>query len=88
MKIAIASVQVPFISGGAEILAAELQQQLGLSAGRMHRILTANGTAQAYSTVIEQLEIGNIELFNVRASILPNMPGKKILLGMSVLREI
>lgn len=65
-----------------------LQQALGLSAGAMHHSLTANGTTQAYATVVEHLAIGGIELFNVRASILPNMPGKQILLGMSVLREI
>ncbi|MEH6823649.1 MAG: TIGR02281 family clan AA aspartic protease [Motiliproteus sp.] len=65
-----------------------LQQELGLSAGTMHRSLTANGTARAYATVVKHIAIGGIELFNVRASILPNMPGKQILLGMSVLREI
>ncbi len=65
-----------------------LQQTLGLNAGSMHRSITANGTAKAYATVIEQLAIGDIELFNVRASILPNMPGKRILLGMSVLKQI
>ncbi|MEH6473643.1 MAG: TIGR02281 family clan AA aspartic protease [Halopseudomonas sp.] len=65
-----------------------LQQQLGLVEGKRQRSITANGTATAYATVIGQLKIGDIELFNVRASILPNMPGKHILLGMSVLREI
>lgn len=66
----------------------ELQHQLGLTRGNMHRSVTANGIAQAYSTVVEHIAIGDIELFNVRASILPNMPGKQILLGMSVLKEI
>lgn len=65
-----------------------LQQELGLVAGRAYSSITANGTARAYSTVVQQLKIGDIELFNVQASILPGMQGTKILLGMSVLREI
>ncbi len=78
------------IDTGATTVAipAELQQKLGLSVGNMQLSRTANGTTQTYSTVIEHITIGGIELFNVRASILPNMPGKQILLGMSVLREI
>ncbi|MEH6652170.1 MAG: TIGR02281 family clan AA aspartic protease [Motiliproteus sp.] len=78
------------IDTGATTVAipAELQKTLGLSIGNMQHSITANGTAQTYSTVVEHITVGGIELFNVRASILPNMPGKQILLGMSVLREI
>ena len=66
----------------------ELQQTLGLSLGEKHYALTANGRTQAYSTLVERLSIGDIQLVNVLASILPNMPGKQILLGMSVLQQI
>ncbi|MFT6914639.1 MAG: aspartyl protease family protein [Motiliproteus sp.] len=66
----------------------ELQQALGLNAGNRQSSITANGTATSYATLIERLEIGEIVLFDVRASILPNMPGQQILLGMSALREI
>lgn len=64
------------------------QRTLGLSRGDLQHSLTANGTAKTYSTQIDKLEIGGIVLTNVRASILPNMPGTQILLGMSVLREL
>ncbi len=65
-----------------------LQQTLGLNRGELHYALTANGRTQAYSTLIKQLSIGDIQLFDVRASILPNMPGQQILLGMSALQHI
>lgn len=78
------------IDTGATTVAvpSELQQALSLSPGKMQSSITANGTATSYATVVARLEIGEIVLFNVRASLLPNMPGKQILLGMSVLREI
>ncbi len=66
----------------------ELQNKLGLSMGKMHYTQTANGTAKAYSTSISQLAIGEIILYDVKASIIPNMEGEEILLGMSVLKEL
>jgi aspartyl protease family protein len=65
-----------------------LQQSLGLISGSAHYTQTANGTTKAYSTTIYSLRIGDIQLFNVRASIVPNMEGEEILLGMSVLKQI
>jgi aspartyl protease family protein len=59
-----------------------------LKKGRSHRINTANGTATAYQTEIENLKIGAIELRHVPASITPSMRGDEILLGMSALKHI
>jgi len=75
---------------GATVVAVpgELQQKLGLISGNVHYSNTANGTAKAYATTIKQLTIGDIKLQNVRASIIPNMQGQEILLGMSVLKQL
>ena len=66
----------------------ELEQSLNLKRGRQHMVHTANGTAAAYLTTLESLKIGELELFNVRASITPGMGGQEILLGMSVLNQL
>lgn len=79
-----------FVDTGATDVAipGELQQSLGLMAGRSHQVNTANGITQAFSTTIEELSIGDIRLTNVKASIVPNMEGEEILLGMSVLKQL
>ena len=75
---------------GATLVAVpgELEDVYGLSRGRQHYTHTANGTATAYSTIINELSIGEITLYDVPASIVPNMQGEQILLGMSVLKEL
>lgn len=66
----------------------ELQRELGLKPGRAQMVMTANGAATAYQTELDSVSIGDIRLSNVRAALVPNMPGRKVLLGMSVLKEI
>ncbi|TQV83015.1 TIGR02281 family clan AA aspartic protease [Aliikangiella coralliicola] len=75
---------------GATLVAipGEIQQELGLISGQSHYTHTANGTAKAYYTVIDRLTIGDIVIRDVKASIVPNMEGRQILLGMSVLKEL
>lgn len=75
---------------GATLVAVpgELQIELGLITGDVHYSHTANGTAKAYSTVIKQLTIGDINLQDVKASVIPSMQGKEILLGMSALKQL
>ncbi|TQV71689.1 TIGR02281 family clan AA aspartic protease [Aliikangiella marina] len=65
-----------------------MQKQLGLISGRSKLVQTANGTTRAYSTELDSLAIGNIRMNNVKASIVPNMEGNEILLGMSVLKHL
>jgi aspartyl protease family protein len=66
----------------------KLANRIGLRKGASHQVFTANGTAIAYRTQIDQLKIGDIQLSNINASITTGMPGDIILLGMSALREL
>lgn len=63
-------------------------QRLNLPQGKAIRVNTANGVATAYQTQIQKLTLGEIELYDVRASIVPGMQGEQILLGMSVLKQV
>jgi len=65
-----------------------LESYLNLTRGLSHYAQTANGTAIAYDTEIGYLQIGDIVLDNVKASIIPTMQGKEILLGMSALKQV
>jgi aspartyl protease family protein len=64
-----------------------MQQTLGLKAGPATSVSTANGLTTAYLTRLDQLAIGEIELFDVKASIIPGMGVSEILLGMNVLKH-
>lgn len=61
--------------------------ELGLEKGFEIEVRTANGDTYAYSTRLEKLQIGPIELYDVLAAIQPNMEGEA-LLGMSALGEL
>jgi len=67
---------------------AGLAERLGLKAGVARNAITANGIVQVYDTRIESLQLGSIQLENVRASINPGMSGNEILLGMSALKDL
>ena len=64
-----------------------MQRELGLRAGPATSVSTANGTATAYLTRLDQLAMGEIELFEVNASIIPGMKTDEVLLGMNVLKN-
>lgn len=74
---------------GATLVAVpeNLAQKLGLQKGRQGMSQTANGRVITYRTEIASLELGDIQLSNVDASITPGMDGDVILLGMSALKE-
>ena len=61
---------------------------LGLKRGAPMRATTANGTVTTYATRLDEVQLGNIALENVRASINPHMQGDEVLLGMSFLRKL
>ncbi len=65
----------------------ELARRLDLSlvGGRVAR--TANGDVQTWTTLLGEVELGGLAAHRVRASILPNMSGDQILLGMSYLKR-
>lgn len=59
---------------------------LPLRPGGMSR--TANGEVQTWTTRLDSVDLGGLVARNVRASVLPNMPGEEILLGMSYLKRL
>jgi len=67
---------------------AHLASQLALEAGYAHDVMTANGRVKVYSTKIDNLSIGDIELNRVSANLNPGMSGNEILLGMSALKQL
>lgn len=76
-------------TGATDVVIPEgLAETLNLSRGRPGRAMTANGPVTVYATTIDRLTIGDIELYDVRASINPGMTGASILLGMSALKHI
>ena len=66
----------------------KLANDLGLQSGYKSQAMTANGLVVVYSTEINQLSIGQINLTDIRASINPAMHTSGILLGMSALKQI
>ncbi|PCI62954.1 MAG: TIGR02281 family clan AA aspartic protease [Gammaproteobacteria bacterium] len=76
-------------TGATEVSIPEnLAQQLKLPRYGNYQVTTANGQVTVQQTKIDQLSIGNIFLYNIRANINPGMQGKEILLGMSALKKL
>ena len=63
-------------------------RQLGLPYGRRRQAMTANGAITIFQTRIDVLQIGEIRLHDIDASINPSMKSGAILLGMSALGKI
>ena len=70
------------------VIPAHLGNQLNLTPGRRSQAQTANGIVTVADTNISELEISDIRLVNVSASLNPGMQGNEILLGMSVLKYL
>lgn len=66
----------------------ELAEEIGLHFGVRGYAQTANGTVDIWSTSLDRVELGSIQLHNIRASINPAMYGNEVLLGMSALRHL
>jgi len=76
-------------TGATDIsIPARLADELGLKRGMTIYYQTANGPAVGYSTVLESVAIGSIQLQNVRASINPNVEDLDVLLGMTFLKHL
>lgn len=65
-----------------------IADNLGLQRGQPATYSTANGYITSYLTRISSLNLGGIELHDIRASINPHMDGDTILLGMSFLKHL
>jgi len=66
----------------------ELAHSLGLRQGVRVTSQTANGAVTAWQTVLSEVSLGDIQLHDVRASILPSLDGDEVLLGMSFLQQL
>lgn len=69
------------------VVSGNLAKAYGLKRGPRSIASTANGNVTVYATRIDQLTIGNINLYQVSASINPGMDDL-ILLGMSALKQV
>jgi len=67
---------------------ARLEAKLNLQRGPVMEVTTANGTIPVYATRLESIQLGNIVLTDIRASINPYMDSDEILLGMSFLKDM
>lgn len=65
-----------------------IAEKIGLQTGRKNVAKTANGSVIVYSTQLDSIAIGEIQLNNIKASINPAMDIDAVLLGMSALRQI
>ncbi len=65
-----------------------LARRLNLKRGAQFTANTANGQVRSWRTHLKRVNLGGIELANVRASILPSMTGDEVLLGMSFLKQL
>lgn len=65
-----------------------LADKAGLRRGMPVQSRTANGVVRSWLTQIEQLQLGPIEMQDVKATILPSMPDDEVLLGMSFLKHL
>ncbi|GMR00706.1 MAG: TIGR02281 family clan AA aspartic protease [Gammaproteobacteria bacterium] len=61
---------------------------IGLNKGPAIIVKTANGNVKAYSTRLDSVAIGDIKVYDLNATILTNMAGKEILLGMNFLKHL
>jgi aspartyl protease family protein len=68
-------------------LSLAVARRLGLSlrAGGMSK--TANGNVRTWTARLDSVDLGGLTLRGVPASVLPNMPGDEVLLGMSYLKR-
>ena len=63
-------------------------KKVGLKKGAEMLVSTANGTVSVYATTLDEVSIGEIKLYNIKADINPHMDEDEILLGMSFLRDL
>lgn len=75
-------------TGASDIAISEsIANDIGLNKGQGILVRTANGNTRAYRTRLTSVGIGDIKLYDLNATILTNMPGKEILLGMNFLKH-
>jgi len=75
-------------TGASDIAIPEsVADDIGLNKGQDTIVKTANGITNAYNTHLDSVAIGDIKLYDLNATILTNMTGQEILLGMNFLKH-
>ncbi len=69
-------------------LSAAVANRLGLEGGIPARSHTAAGIVRTWLVELDSVQLGPIRRTGVAASIVPDMPGEGVLLGMSFLRDL
>lgn len=76
-------------TGASDIaIPGSVADEIGLERGRDIFVKTANGNTRAYRTRLESVAIGDIVLYDLNATILTNITGSEILLGMNFLKNL
>lgn len=63
-------------------------RRIGLQRGPARMSRTAGGDVRTWSTLLKYVELGGIRQHTIRATILPDMAGDQVLLGMSFLKRL
>ncbi|MET0066799.1 MAG: retropepsin-like aspartic protease [Candidatus Thiodiazotropha sp.] len=69
-------------------LSSGLADRAGLKRGVRSQAQTASGVVTSWLTVIDDLQLGPLRMRDVRAAIIPEMPDRQVLLGMSFLKHL
>jgi aspartyl protease family protein len=64
-----------------------LADKIGLVKGRTFYVKTANGNTRAYRTRLNSVALGELSRYDLTATILTNMTGQEVLLGMNFLKH-
>ncbi len=64
-----------------------LAEKIGLLKGHEFYVKTANGNTKAYRTHLNSVAIGDIKRYDLNATILSNIAGDEVLLGMNFLKH-
>lgn len=76
-------------TGASDIAIPEsVAEEIGLRKERQVMVKTANGNTRAYRTRLDSVAIGDIVLYDLNATILTNITGREVLLGMSFLKHL
>jgi aspartyl protease family protein len=75
-------------TGASDVAIPEaLASKIGLQKGHALYVKTANGNTRAYRTRVDSVSIGELVLYDLSATILTNMSGDQVLLGMNFLKH-
>ncbi len=67
---------------------AAVARRIGIEGGRRTISRTAGGDVVTRAALLRHVDLGGIRLYTIKATILPDMPGDQVLLGMSFLKRL